>query len=227
MPDAYSVTIRPRKVTFDKYATEWITSLKSYFAKKMISYVIGREKGQDNVHNHLQIAMLVTMRSDSIRRSLIRVLDYTPIDDMEAKVWLKISKHDDPNYLIGYCVKECSFTTNMTAEAISIATSHYEERSSKIKKSKQLPKWLCTGINSLMPTVYQYAIQSGLKNKYPFTIMVDFMTAKGLIPFSLSRKIKRSDNKVYDAFVQVMEGRESDHDILEQLFNAHESEILS
>jgi len=227
MPDCYSVTIRPRIDSYRKHSSRWIDLLKTYFAKKLISYVIGKECGKDNVENHLQIAILVTMRSDSIRRSITRLLDYTPEDDMESKVWLKVRKHNDPNYLIGYCTKECSYTTNMKTSALKTAQDHYCARLSKIEKSKQLPKWLCTGVNSLLPVVYQYTITSGFKGKYPFKVMADFLAAKGLIPFSLSRKIKITDNKVFEAYVRLQESDDSDEDILDQLFDALESELLS
>lgn len=184
-----SITIRPREENFD---LKWKQLLISYFDKKKYKYVIGVEQG-----NHLQIALETKVRSNNLRRSIIKELNYTPEDDDESRVWLNLKNHSEPCYLIGYCCKDLQYVTNYSNEYIEECVSFYENKSDTLTRVKTQQKWVCTGMNTLLPCVYEYAVKNHMLYK-KLRVIITMMLAEDLIPLSLARKI---DSKMQDFWI--------------------------
>lgn len=211
-----SITVRPRESNFRK---EWREKLAGYFDKYKMPYVIGIEKS-----NHLQCAVETSKRSNNMRTAIIRVLGYVPEDDTEKLVWLKIVSHNNPQYLIGYCMKETEYITNIEQPKLMEYEKYYISHKNKIQESKKYSSWLCTGINSLIPVAYEYAKEEGIENR-DFKSIVNVMAAQSLIPFSLSRKIKSQDNPVYALYVRIKE--EESGVSAEELIISYENKMLA
>lgn len=204
-----SVTIRPRS---ENFKLQWVQVLSEHFKKKKMKYVIAIEK-----NNHLQCAFETHQRSNNMRRTITGLLKYTPEDDAESKVWLKIVSHDNPKYLLGYCNKELvkdKIETNYSSEYIDECIQYYTSQKKEISEVKKYKEWICTGINSLPYFAYEFAVKNGLDTT-DFHALVNLMFAKNMIPFSLSRKIKKKDNLAFDMFVKTREQPDiSDADLM-------------
>ncbi len=213
----YSVTIRPRA---DHFKKEWQQCLVIAFSKA--SYVIALETGDPDgagEPNHLQCVFIMNTRTDNLRRKVKTALGWEPEDDMEKRCWLKISKHDDPLYAIGYCQKEGRYKSNLPPECLSQGVDVYEE------KPRPSASWKCKGINGLLDfakvwweqeqaeSTYvswrDYSSGGVVSRSYPKlkTVCV-MMHSKGLIPFSLARKIRKDDEIFWKAMMEKMTASE-------------------
>lgn len=190
MAVAVSITIRPRRYEknyFDIVAV-WLKSLNT-------EYIIAEEKG-----NHLQIGTITDKRTNNIRRTIQRIMPFTPEDEAEKRYWLKISTHDDWKYLVGYCSKEGDRIEYNLDENIEVYNTYYNNKKDIINNNE----WICTSLNALPWKAYEY-----FQEKYPDrcirlynmrSICID-MFRNGLIPFSLTRKIRKDDEIIWDALV--------------------------
>lgn len=213
----YSVTIRPRA---DNFKAEWAQCLEIAFAKA--KYVIAQETGDPDGKgdpNHLQCVFVMNTRTDNLRRKVKAALGWEPDCEMEKRCWLKISKHDDPLYAIGYCQKEGRFKSNLTAECLDKGASVYAE------KPRASNNWKCKGINGLLDfakvwwqeeqTEETYVSwktwdsSTTVSKSYPKlkTVCV-MMHSRGLIPFSLARKIRKDDEIFWKAMMENMTASE-------------------
>lgn len=186
-----SVTIRPRQ---DNFRPEWREHVSSLFEKKRFKYVIGIEKS-----NHLQIAVQTTKRTNHFREMLVKHMDYHPEDDEEARHWLLIKVHKEPQYLVGYCTKETEYITNFSPEYIQDCRDIYEGRIQTKDKIKQTNNWVCSGINSLLHCAYEYSVTHKMSHE-SLRVIVVMMLADGLLPFSLARKISKKDEDFWIAY---------------------------
>lgn len=191
-----SITVRPREENFDK---AWEGILIKYFKKKDYQYIVGFEK-----NNHLQIALKTSARSNNMRRTITGLLEFTPEDEAEKSCWLKIVSHANPKYLMGYCTKELVYATNFTQEEVDESIKYYVETRDKIKVTRKMTEWICTSINSLMLHVYEYQVANGLDH-FCFTSIVALMCASNKLPFSLARKVKPTDNAIYEMYVNLVD----------------------
>lgn len=199
---AVSITFRPRELNSGQINNfkKWLISMGGTPSEN--SKIMSLEgEGQ----NHIQSGILTEKRTDNIRRSLIKILDWENLDDDEKKHSLKIKSHNNWNFLIGYCIKEENiFYTNITEEHMKICKKYYQEQNNKLTQIKHEQKWMCSGINSLLETVYTYCINEGINPlKRRLRELVVEMTAYGLLPFSLARKIKQSDEIFWKALCNV------------------------
>lgn len=197
-----SITVRPQKENFKK---EWEIPLVKILSKKGRKYIIGLEKG-----NHFQIAYATEERSNNVRTKIKKALKYEPEDENEKKYWLKIKSHNNPKYLIGYCLKEGNpdhITTNYTKEEMAAAVAYYEKQKAKtVDKAKG--DWVCTGINTLCPHVYEYCITQGMcPGNFALKEICALMFGDGLLPLSLCVKIRPTWNMFWKQYVQVQTDR--------------------
>ena len=194
--ETYSITISPR----GDIQPKWREVLVKWCEKNTVKYIIGNEKGA-NENDHLQIAICIkNRRSDNIRRSIFNLLKYKPDDDAESKHWLKIAKHDDEDYLFGYCCKENDYKTNID----KVELDEYRDYYGKMKIKKVIGKWECKSINQLFDFCRNWVKQCGntrwkwndggigktIKSYPSLKIVIMRIHSEGLIPLSLALKYK-------------------------------------
>lgn len=187
-----SITIRPRKSNFDP---QWQELLHNYFNKHLIPHVVGLEGDKD----HLQVCVTTTVRSNNFRRTIKNLLQFVPEDEQESRTWLKINTHDDARYLIGYCMKENKFVTNIENDTLQDAQEYYNNRVEKLKQSTGSHKWVVSGMNNLLPHVFEFALTNDVLT-YSLRSIVVTMFSQDLIPFSLARKITKKEEDLWQAY---------------------------
>ena len=193
-----SITIRPQLHNFSENKVIWKEKLENILSMnngKLTRYVLGLEGNE----SHFQIALETTMRTDSLRRLLVNKLEFKPEDDNEAKQWLKVAKHNNPKYLIGYCMKEKLYMSNFPQEYLEECFKHYENLKEEIKKNKPSDKWRCSGMNNLFPLVYSFMKENGLQD-LPIRSIICLLHANDLIPLSLARKISHKEEDLWFSY---------------------------
>lgn len=205
--ETFSVTIRPRA---NNFKIRWIDDIRDYLDTKKpnVKYVIGGESGSDSEINHIQLALVIKSRSDNIRRMIKTVIKFEPEDDFEARQWCKISKSDDPNYTKGYCVKEQKLVeSNYTIDEVEAFHAYYKEKKTAEKHNGG---WECKGINELPYFLMEYCekLNKGLIKTMVFSEQMSMRAlayhafGQGLLPFSLVRKLKRSDEIIFRQLIR-------------------------
>lgn len=209
--ETYSITIRPRP---NNFKVAWLETIRDYLdAKKpgKCNYVIAGESGDgDNEINHIQMALAIKSRSDNIRRMIKSVIQFEPEDDMERQCWCKISKSDDPFFTNGYCLKEKKMImTNYEADNLDKFDQYYKK---KVSEDKHNGGWECKSINELPYYLQSYA-EENIKGFGEFSdkringieISMRALAYKafgeGKLPFSLVRKLKKSDEIIFEQLV--------------------------
>ena len=196
--ETFSITIRPR---VNNFKIEWIGQIRAYLDtnKPDVKYIIAGEAGNGDDINHIQMALKIKSRSDNIRRMIKSVIKFEPEDDMENTCWCKISKSDDPYFTNGYCMKEKKMIeTNYEVDNLEIFDKHYN-----IRKNADKPNggWECKGINELpyyLKELYEKLNGSSVELPYPSMRALAYMAfGQGKLPFSLVRKIKKSDEIIF------------------------------
>lgn len=184
MSDWKSITVRPREKNFG--GEEWVKKLEEHFTKKKMSYIIGREKGENgSKFNHLQIT--VNYGGKNGRRMIDGILKFKPEDEFEAKCWLKVVTTNDEKYNIGYCAKESDYVCNINGDVLEEAIKYYKTKKETISQSKKLSEWVCTGLNSVFQFAYEFAVERGVSRK-PFGHIILMMVGERLIPLTLYQK---------------------------------------
>ena len=207
--ETFSVTIRPR---VEHFKIEWIGQLRDYLSTKKpdAKYIIAGEQGNGDDINHIQMALRIKSRSDNIRRMIKAVIKFEPADEMESQCWCKISKSDDPYFTNGYCLKEKNMVeTNYACNDLDDFNKHYSERKAADKHNGG---WECKGINELpyyLKEMYEKLNGSSDELEYPSMRALAYMAfGQGKLPFSLVRKIKKSDEIIFYQLINPLEYRQ-------------------
>lgn len=189
-----SITIRPRLHNFQKYENVWKSTLISIFEKKNVGYIIGTEGG----HSHFEICVITKQRSDNLKRLIRAELKYEPEDTAEHETWFNCVSHNNQKLRMGYCCKEDDYVHNFEDEIIKDAIEYWLASEKRKKEHKETGDWICTGINHLHKEVYKFAeTEDMLCDKYSFKFLVTLLAANDMVPFSLSRKIKKDDESFW------------------------------
>lgn len=200
-----SITVRPRQ---ENFKLEWKESLIKYFSKKEQKYIVAVEKG-----NHFQCCWATTKRADNCTVAIKKLLQFLPEDDDEKRQWLKVRKHNNPKYLIGYCVKEGNadnIWTNYSDEEVQEGINVYE-RIRNAGKKQERHNWKCTSVNSVIPHAYRYCLEWG---KDPKTVSLHHvcvvMAGEDLLPVTLVTKIKYVVEDVWEQYCLIESGADFD-----------------
>lgn len=200
--ETFSITIRPR---VEHFKIEWIGQIRDYLHtnKPDVKYIIAGEQGNGDDINHIQMALKIKSRSDNIRRMIKSVIKFEPEDEMEKKCWCKISKSDDPDFTNGYCLKEKKMVeSNYACDDLDSFERHYNERKSADKHNGG---WECKGINELPYYLMEYCekLNENLIKTMVFSEQLSMRAlayhafGQGKLPFSLVRKLKKSDEIIF------------------------------
>ncbi len=206
--ETFSITIRPR---LSNFKIEWIDKIRDYLDTKKTNakYIIAGESGSGDDINHIQMTLRIKSRSDNIRRMIKSVIKFEPEDEMEQKCWIKISKSDDPYFSNGYCLKEEKLVeSNFTVEELEEFDKKYKE---KVNEQKHNGGWECKGINELPYYLKDYyeAIckESGELEFVSMRALAYKAFGEGRLPFSLVRKLKKSDELIFSQMIRPVEYR--------------------
>lgn len=194
-----SITIRPRHLN-----DGWMEKLQAYFQKHGGAYIISLE-----MKNHLQCAWFSTRRTNNLRKSFYTLFNFVPEDDDEKRHWLQIHNHDDWNYLVGYCSKEIfesedtiRYFSNMPEVLLKQQYEYFKSKKTETKTNKR--DWICTGINQLPYKALEFARTlpsiTNIKD-IQFRTIINLMFKEHVIPFSLARKIRKSDEILWNSFI--------------------------
>ncbi len=205
--ETFSITIRPR---VEHFKIEWIGQIRDYLGtnKPDVKYIIAGEQGSGDDINHIQMALRIKSRSDNIRRMIKAVIKFEPADEMEQQCWCKISKSDDPYFTNGYCLKEKNMVeTNYACDDLDLFNKHYRERKTADKCNGG---WECKGINELPYYLKKY-METGIKlceMEVSMRALAYKAFGEGKLPFSLVRKIKKSDEIIFRQLINPRDYRE-------------------
>ena len=205
--ETFSITIRPR---VEHFKIEWIGQIRDYLHtnKPDAKYIIAGEQGSGDDINHIQMALRIKSRSDNIRRMIKAVIKFEPADEMEQQCWCKISKSDDPYFTNGYCMKEKKMVeSNYACDDLDLFNKHYNERKAADKHNGG---WECKGINEL-PYYLKTYMETDIKlNEMEVSMRALAYKAfgEGKLPFSLVRKIKKSDEIIFRQLINPRDYRE-------------------
>lgn len=198
---AISITFSPRELKSHQIENfkKWLTGMGGDPSEN--SKIMGLEKqGQ----LHIQAGILTNTRSDNLRRNLKKILDFDSLDDDERKFSLKLKTHNNWKYLVGYCNKEGKLQYhNFDEETLADYIEYYETTVDSQTKVKEEQNWICSGLNSLLASTWNYCIEENINPKLSLRYLVVEMVAHNRIPFSLGRKIKRSDEIFWKAYTEV------------------------
>lgn len=199
-----SITFSPRELNSAQIQNfqNWIISMEGTPSKnsKIMSIETQGKK-------HIQSGLITKIRTDNIRRKLKSILDWDNLDDDEKKVSLAIKSHKDWNYLIGYCCKQNDPLYTNIDEDILIQCKDYYDTIKVGLKSNTNKDWICSGLNTLLPTCYNWCLDNGLNpSTTSFRVICTRLVSLGKIPFSLGRKIKREDENYWIDYCLVKEG---------------------
>ena len=207
--ETFSVTIRPR---VEHFKIEWIGQIRDYLHtnKPDVKYIIAGEQGNGDDINHIQMALKIKSRSDNIRRMIKSVIKFEPEDEMEKQCWCKISKSDDPFFTNGYCMKEKKMVeSNYACDDLDLFNKHYNERKTAEKHNGG---WECKGINELpyyLQKLYEKLNESSAEREFPSMRALAYKAfGEGKLPFSLVRKIKKSDEIIFYQLINPMDYRQ-------------------
>jgi len=198
--ETFSITIRPR---VEHFKIEWIGQIRDYLGtnKPDVKYIIAGEQGNGDDINHIQMALKIKSRSDNIRRMIKSVIKFEPEDEMEKQCWCKISKSDDGQFTNGYCLKEKKMVeSNYSVEDLNTFYKHYLTRQTAEKHNGG---WECKGINEL-PFYLQKYMETCI-DTFEYEVSMRALAYKafgeGKLPFSLVRKIKKSDEIIFKQMI--------------------------
>lgn len=187
---ALSITI-----SRDVYETNEIEELAELFEEKNVQFYLAEEFGETGQHAHIQGIVFTTQRSNNLRKTISNRFEYE-----YDIINLKISKCKDgeENFVLGYCQKECPerYFTNIGDDTLDRALEYYTERKESLKNSRKEQKWVCTGLNHLFPSVYNWVNENNVKNKFKIVPLVQVMCATGALPLSLAGKITEKKHQV-------------------------------
>jgi len=145
------------------------------------------------------VALEINSRTDNIRRMIKGLTKFTPSDQFEDKCWLKVSKTNDPDLTIGYCMKEDKYETNFEEQ------DKYKEYHKMKQPKGDIGKWTCKSVNGLFMECQKWVIDTGIKSwkykvigemgytikQYPkIKTVITRLHTEGLIPTSLALKYK-------------------------------------
>lgn len=175
----YSITIRPKIEDFD---IEWGNLILNHFDNIIVGYEHGEN---DTAINHFQVALSSSVkRSDSLRRSLKKLLNYNP----DNPVWLVIKSSNDSLYTMGYCMKEDNFKyKGFSEEEITEALTYYKVKSEEIN-NKLGKTWIIKSINALPQGIVNHKLNNPHLKTTEDILMDLFLN--DLIPLSLLIKVK-------------------------------------
>ena len=199
--ETFSITIRPR---LNNFKIEWMETLRDYLDTKRpdCDYIIGGESGNaDSEINHIQMSLKTNQRNDNIKRMIKTVLKFEPEDRDEKACWLKCNKSDDPAYTNGYCVKEKKMVySNFSLEQ---RDEFYEYYKACVDRKKNDKGWECKGINELPYYLKKYMEETISDNEFEVSMRALAYKAfgEGKLPFSLVRKIKKSDEIIFKQLI--------------------------
>lgn len=124
----FSITFRPKDGAKEEDFKEYVTYLDSRNA----FYLIGDEMSDKNRHIQSVVKFNNMIRIDNITRSLKSLFNLQPNTD-EWKHAIKVNRvSDDELYVLGYCMKEKIYKTNLEQEQLDIAKEHYAKGKPKL-----------------------------------------------------------------------------------------------
>lgn len=131
------------------------------------------------------------MSPSNLKRTISKLLKFKSSDEGEEAIWYKQSLSDDPDYTKGYCLKENNYFSSFDDEFNEKYLDYYTK-----KKNGQLYNkigWECKSINKLIPYCKEWCEKNGIQPSYGLRAIVAVLVSEDLIPFSLGRKIRKSD----------------------------------
>lgn len=220
-----SITFSPRNLLQEDIDAfqKWMMNMDESQNSKIMTIEEGNKL-------HIQCGILSYQRTDNIRRTLKNVLNWTSLDEDEQKYSLKINSHNDWKYLVGYCQKQNSpLFTNIDTELLRTYKDYYiEEKNKKTTNNKSNSKnWICTSINNLIQSSHAYCIDKGINPQYTgLRALITHMCSKDLIPFSMARKIKKSDEIFWREYVNIQSGQGSNLEELTFYYDEEDNSFL-
>lgn len=183
--------------------------IQDWIIDKDLIGIVTEECGTKSYKSHVDFVIFYQGRGDNIKRSLFawfkKKMDWVPDEQFERQRCLVIRKQNNPAHRFGYCVKEIQddiesvWLNRITLEEVKDHYNYYIES----KGRSATGKWECTSINQLPQYCFEYYkkisegenqnIVDGRFIKPSFRAIVVRLHTEGLIPFSLARKIKKSD----------------------------------
>lgn len=207
MTECFGCVFSPRDKG-ERINEDFALCIQSWIIDKDLIGCVVEESGNRDYKSHVDFVIFYPGRSDNIRRSLFswfkKKMNWEPEDDFEKSKCLKVTKQNNPAYRFGYCVKELEdkkdcWINRITFEEIEDHYSYYIES----KGRSTTGKWECTSINQLPQYCFEYYkkissgefsnIVDGRFIKPSLRAIVIRLHTEGLVPFSLARKIKKSD----------------------------------
>jgi len=186
--NVYSITYRPAELllTLDEY-------YKKIEHKSIEKYYIGSEtadEASDSI-NHYQCYVQSSQSCTNLRKRIKKALE---IENVHA---LKVEKHNDPEYLLGYCQKEeKAFLTNITKEELKKAVKYYSSKKDVIESLSNERVASMTAND-----IYEQILGEHLKNgetTYVHAYFVEFYRKfYKQIKFSVLSKLNRGAMKYY------------------------------
>ena len=136
--------------------------------------------------------------------------------------------HDHTDYLLGYCCKEGDIaSTSYTKEELQAKLEYFINFRKNTEKVHNSGKWVCKGINSLLPTVYNWAKEERVlyyqmagtqkRSIVRLKALVALMLGYDLLPFSMVRKISNKDQDYWETYVRIKE--DDSFDMIKHLSN--------
>lgn len=216
----FHIIIRPRE---ENFKVGWYNILKDNFSDFLrYTITIALERGKSDIVNHIDMSVSCNSRQDNVRSKVIRCLEFVPSDDDEAKSWLRVVTHDNPEYCHGYTLKEqCgAIDTGEISDSNNSEwfTNHkniigciqtYNEGVKKFDRKTN-------SLNELLQVAQLYYDNNSI-------LFVDgcptlrsicvILVEKGLIPFSLGRKVRRGDELFFKHWVENLSVNEIEYEI--------------
>lgn len=186
--EAYSLTIRNRNIK--DISIERLSS----WLKQFDQYVWNFEGD-----SHYQVAFTsANKRPDNLKRSLIKALNYVPVDDDEKRTWILLKKHHNFAIICGYCLKE-EFKGGINLKEFSIkeVKDAYENYKAGSGDSSGNAGYLCTSINTLPWIALEYYKNMAYTEKYTLRGVVCEMVSKQLVPVSIYGKLRKCHEGIW------------------------------
>lgn len=183
-----SVTYRPEVL---KLSIEDFYSIVQH--KSVSKYYIGSETADDesDVINHYQCYIDTTQSADNFRKRIKKALK---IENVHA---LKVEKHNDPQYLLGYCQKEQrGFLTNIETEERKQASKYYNDKKEVIEDNKN-DKYVSFNADTIVEEVLKMHIANNEESYNPIYFIEFMRKYKAQIKFHVFSKLNQSHMKKY------------------------------
>jgi len=184
----YSVTYRPEvmNVTIGEYVAKLQHSTVS-------KYYVGCETADEesNDINHYQCYVESTQEMTNLRKRLKKVLE---VANVHA---LKVERHNDPQYLLGYCQKERrESATNIDAKELADADKYYEDKKSVLQLQS-----MSKSAGFTVDFIVEQVLQAHIDHKetcYVHAYFMEFMRKyKAQIKFHVYSKLNQQQMKKY------------------------------